>query len=325
MQNNKNKNFLKKNNKNLKNIKIFCIGDIILDHYIYGTVDRFSPEAPIPILLQEKELYQLGGVGNVAKNISELGSKVTLLSLFGKDSASKKISQLIKQNLNIKHIKYKYKNFTTPVKTRYINKSKHLIRVDKEINNLKISKIHIKAIIKICTNSFANNDLIILSDYNKGMLDKELIKKLIKLANKMGKMIIADPKKIDLSLFAYANIITPNQKEITDASGCKYLSEKKMIEFAKKILTKNNIKNVLITRSEKGMLLISKNKVKKFRAIATKVSDVTGAGDTVIAILSLMLALGLDIDSSIEMSIYAASIVISKNGTETMKLSEFYN
>ena len=98
-----------------------------------------------------------------------------------------------------------------------------------------------------------------------------------------------------------------------------------MIEFAKKILTKNNIKNVLITRSEKGMLLISKNKVKKFRAIATKVSDVTGAGDTVIAILSLMLALGLDIDSSIEMSIYAASIVISKNGTETMKLSEFYN
>ncbi len=325
MQNNKNKNFFKKYNKNLKNIKIFCIGDIILDHYIYGTIDRLSPEAPIPILSQEKELYQLGGVGNVARNISELGSKVTLLSLFGNDSASKKISQLIKKNLNIKHIKYKYKNFTTPVKTRYINKSKHLIRVDKEINNLKISKIHIKAIIKICANSFANNDLIILSDYNKGMLDKELIKKLIKLANRMGKIIIADPKKIDLSTFAHANVITPNQKEITDASGCKYLSEKKMIEFAVKILTKNNIKNILITRSEKGMLLISKNKVKKFRAIATKVSDVTGAGDTVVAVLSLMLALGFDMDSSIEMSIYAASIVISKNGTETMKLSEFYN
>ena len=312
MNTNKNKKLLKSLNKNFKKIKIFCIGDIILDHYIYGVINRLSPEAPIPILLQEKD-------------ISELGAKVVLLTLCGNDDASKKVSQLIKKNINIKHIKYRYKNFTTPIKTRYINKSKHLIRVDKEINNLEINKIDIKAIIKICSKNFEKNDIIILSDYNKGMLNKDLIKKIITLAKSMGKMIIADPKKIDLSTFSGVDIITPNQKEITDASGFKSLSEKKMIQFAKKTLKKNAIKNILITRSEKGMLLISKEKIKKFKAIPTKVFDVTGAGDTVIAVLSVMLALGLDIDTSIEVSISAASIVIRKSGTQTMKLEELHN
>ena len=161
-----------------------------------------------------------------------------------------------------------------------------------------------------------------MSDYNKGLLDKDLIQKIVKISNKHNKKVIADPKKNNLGIFAGCNIITPNQKEVLDSVKKSYLSEKHLVSIGKNLIKKHKINYVLITRSEKGMLIIGKDNVEKLRANAKKVLDVTGAGDTVIAILGLMIATGLSIKNSIIVSNYAAGLVIGKNGTETIRYKD---
>ena len=167
--------------KNIKNCNILCMGDIILDHYIYGRVDRISPEAPIPILLFEKENYQLGGVGNVARNLSSLGAKCSLVSFSNNDNFSKIINKLILNEKKIKHIKIKLNNYKTPIKTRYLNNLSHLIRVDKENTNIKISNTVKKNLSITLNKKIKETDLIILSDYSKGFFDKNLIKNIVKI------------------------------------------------------------------------------------------------------------------------------------------------
>jgi D-beta-D-heptose 7-phosphate kinase/D-beta-D-heptose 1-phosphate adenosyltransferase len=157
------------------------------------------------------------------------------------------------------------------------------------------------------------------------MLDKELIQKIIKVAHKNNKVVVADPKKINLSDYQNSDIITPNQKEITIASGKNYLSEINLIKYAQKIIKENNIKNILITRSEKGMILVNSKYIKKYKAIAKAATDVTGAGDTVIAVLSTMIAAGFEISSAVKISNNAASIVIKKIGTATTSIVELNN
>tara|TARA_B100001094_G_C18187732_1_gene804983 strand:- start:650 stop:1630 length:981 start_codon:yes stop_codon:yes gene_type:complete len=319
------KKLLVKHKAKISTSNILCIGDMILDHYIYGNVERISPEAPIPILLFRKEVYELGGVGNVVRNITSLGSKVTLLNLSGFDDYSKKINHLINKNKNIKKLVFKVPGFTTPIKTRYINNSSHLVRVDKENANFKLSVSLKKTILEKIRKKISKFDLVILSDYNKGMLDKELIQKIIKIANNNNKIIIVDPKKNDLSIYSNANIITPNQKEVTDSVNKKFLSEKDLRLVGKKIIKNNKIGHLLVTRSEKGMLLINDNFIKKYSAFTKKVYDVTGAGDTVVAALSVMISIGLDIKTSVLISNFIASIVIGKKGTAVMNYSDLKN
>ena len=311
-----------KNRSNISKSKILCIGDIILDQYIHGRVERLSPEAPIPILIYEKETFELGGVGNVASNISSLGGNVTIIKLFGSDANSKKINCMLSDIDNIKKLDIRVDNFQTPLKTRFINNTSHIVRVDRENKNFKVDKSSKKKILDTIIRNIKKHDLVLLSDYNKGFLDRELIKKIIKLCNIYKKIIIIDPKKIDLSIYSNADFITPNQKEITDAMKKKFLNEKNLKKYGMQIIRKYNIKNVLITRSEKGMLLLDKNYIYNYKAIAKKIIDVTGAGDTVLAVLGLMLAIGLDKDLATLISNFAASIVINKKGTSTMTYSD---
>ncbi|MDA9591709.1 PfkB family carbohydrate kinase [Pelagibacteraceae bacterium] len=306
----------------IQKCKIICIGDIILDHYIYGKVDRMSPEAPIPILLADKETHQLGGVGNVAKNITSLGGRVSLFYLASSDNSSKIIKDLILKDSNIRNIPIYNDRFRVPLKTRYINKSKHMIRVDKENTKFKLDQKSKKEILKKLDKEIKKNDLIVLSDYSKGLLDTDLIAKIVSIAKKYTKVIIADPKKNDLSCYANMNLLTPNQKEITDASQKKTLNEKELVLFSRNIIKKYNINNILITRSEKGMILISTKFVEKFKASAKIVHDVTGAGDTVIGILALMLALGFNKKDASVISNYAAGLVVGKIGTASIKYKE---
>jgi len=314
-----------KNKKIIKDTKILCIGDIMLDHYIYGKVERMSPEAPIPILLNESEDYEVGGVGNVAKNITSFGAYVSLVTLTGNDESSKKIKKLIKKDKKISLIQIKNTNFETPVKTRYINRLKQIIRVDQEKTNFSFSKELKVKTISILKKLIKKNDLLIISDYNKGFLDKILIKKIIKVANENKKIVIVDPKKDDFSIYSNADIITPNFKEITEASKHKILDQNKLVLFSRELINKNKINNILITRSEKGMLLVNKNYEKKINAISRKAFDVTGAGDTVIAILSLMIAAKFDIKLSAIISNYAASIVIDYRGTAFTTFEKLIN
>ena len=294
----------------------------MLDHYIYGKVHRISPEAPIPILLNEEEKFLLGGVGNVAKNLSVLGAKCTLLSIIGIDNASKKIKKLISIDKNIKPELVTLKNYIAPVKTRYIKNSEHLLRVDKEKNNIKKNKTALLNISKSLKKNIKKCDLIIISDYDKGFLDRFLIKEIISIAKKYDKLIIADPKKNNLGIYANTDIITPNQKELNDAARKELKKESEIISFSRSIIKKYNINEILLTRSEKGMMLIGRNFLKKYRANAKKVMDVTGAGDTVISILALMKAFGLSTEESVQISNYSAGIVIGKRGTATLTYKE---
>ena len=310
--------FLKKNKKNISKSKIICIGDIILDHYINGKVERMSPEAPVPILMMESQKYEIGGAGNVAKNISNMGAKTTLICLSGNDQSSVIVKKLLQKEKNIKSVSINVPNFKTPTKTRLINKEDHLLRVDNENIYFKLINKYKVLIIQHLKKEIKKNDVIVLSDYDKGLLDKDLIKKIIKISSQYNKIIIADPKKIDLSSYSGVDILTPNQKEITDAAKKKYLEEKNLIKFGKNVIKKYNIKNLLITRSEKGMLLINSKLIKKIKADTKKVIDVTGAGDTVIATLASMLTLGLSVEDSIKISNHAAGIVIGKSGTASI-------
>ena len=187
---------LKKNKKNILKSKILCIGDIILDRYINGKIERVSPEAPVPILAMDSERYEVGGVGNVARNISKIGSKTTLICLSGSDQSSIIIRKLLKKDKNIKSINILISNFRPPRKTRFIKDKNHLLRVDDEDTDFKLTYRYKKIIFNKLDNEIKKNDLIILSDYNKGLLDKDLIKKIIKLSIKYNKKIIADPKKM---------------------------------------------------------------------------------------------------------------------------------
>ena len=302
--------------------KILCIGDIVLDHYIYGKVERMSPEAPIPILLPTHEKYLLGGAGNVAKNISDLGGKVSLLYLSSSENLSKIIKNLINENKNISSLSTYNKKFKTPIKTRYINNSNHMIRVDYEDAKFKLDQKTKKIILGKIEKKILKHDVVVLSDYDKGLLDKQLIKKIIKISNDNNKIIIADPKKNDFACYSNISLLTPNQKEITDAAKKTFLSEKELLTFSNKLIMTYKIKNILITRSEKGMILVNSKSVEKIKACTKVVSDVTGAGDTVIGTIALMIAMGFDIKIASIISNYAASIVVGKQGTATINFKE---
>ena len=311
--------FLKKNKKNISKYRIICIGDIVLDHYIRGKVVRMSPEAPVPILKMENQTYEIGGAGNVAINISSMGAKTTFIYLSGKDHSSSIVKKLLKKDKNIKSFKINVHNFRTPIKTRFINKEEHLLRVDDEENKFKLINKYKSLILERLKKEITKHDLIVLSDYDKGLLDTDLIQKIIKISISHNKIIIADPKKTDLSCYNGIDILTPNQKEINDSAKKNLFTEVKLVKFAKKLMKQHNIKNLLITRSEKGMLLVSHNSITKIKANAIKVIDVTGAGDTVIATLALMLTMGLSVEDSIYISNYAAGLVVGKSGTARIK------
>ena len=322
MSNDSIKNIIKSNFKKISKTHILCVGDLILDQYIYGKVERMSPEAPVPILSINEENFQLGGVGNVARNISSLGGKATIVSLIGKDSSSKYIEKLIKKEKNLKSNFVVEENHSTPLKMRFLNNFTQLLRADKEKikskfdnSNTKKIKDKIKKQIEFC-------DAIIISDYKKGLITKEFIKEIVKLAKKSKKIILADPKNKDFKIYEGVDFLTPNQKELSEATNNYIDSEKEAVESGKQIIEKCKIKNVLVTRSEKGMILISNKNFKNFPTLAKEIYDVSGAGDTVIAVLAIMIASGFDTETSALLSNHAAGIVVGKKGTAVTTLEE---
>ena len=315
MINNSIENLIKSNSKRINKTNILCIGDMILDQYIYGHVERMSPEAPVPILSVKDENFQLGGVGNVARNISSLGGKATIISLIGKDSSSKYIEKLIKKEKNLKGDFVADEHYSTPLKMRFLNKFTQLLRVDKEGTISKLKTSYIQKIKDKIRKQIEHYDAVIISDYNKGLITKELIKELVKLGKKSKRIILADPKSKDFKIYEGVDFLTPNQKELSEATNNFIDSEKEAVESGKQIIEQCKIKNVIVTRSEKGMILINNKKFTNFPTFAKEIYDVSGAGDTVIAVLAIMLASGFDIETSAFLSNHAAGIVVGKKGT----------
>ena len=304
----------------LKKANVLVIGDIILDKYIYGSVDRVSPESPVPVLRPESEESRLGGAANVASNISSLGSKVSLQGVIGRDEAAVGLKALLKEK-KVKGL-FSTSSLPTITKLRLLASRQQLLRIDVEekfsIEDWSKTKALFSKII-----SSTKATVIVVSDYDKGTLRD--IPFLIKQAAKKNIYTLIDPKGNDFSKYEGANIITPNYLEFSNAVG-GVLSESDLTLKAKNLIEDLKLEALLITRGAEGMTLVEKQKDKMIRTdfstLAQEVFDVSGAGDTVIASLAASIASGFNLSDSVRISNVAAGIVVGKSGTATPRLSE---
>ena len=301
----------------LKKARVAVVGDLICDKYVIGKVERISPEAPVPVVRVEKEKYFLGGASNVALNLKSLGCEVFLFGVVGNDSCGKRLLNMIKDNgLDTGNI-LTLEDRPTTLKTRVIAQSQQIVRFDRE-KILRIDKKYAYEIVKGVRESGAN--AVIVSDYGKGVVSDYLIEEL----KKLGIFIAVDPKIKNAYAYNGVDIITPNLKEAQEISGVEIDAFPNGVELAaKKIIKKTKCKYLLITEGEKGMSLFDKNGlIFKQESQAKEVYDVTGAGDTVIAVLTDAISSGFDIKDAVVLSNTAAGIVVGKMGTATVSLEE---
>lgn len=304
----------------IKPKKILIIGDSILDTYIEGDVSRISPEAPIPVVKIKNKGNKLGGAANVASNITSLKMSCTLISSIGTDSYGENFKKLL-EDKKIDNILFKTKK-TTTTKVRIMGNNQQVIRLDFE----DFDELNIKTenrILETVVQKLASFDAVIISDYGKGFCTEKVCKKIISESQKRNIPVIIDPKGKSWKKYSGAFLICPNFKETQDI--CKFSIENRDgdVEKAGFFITKKyGINNILVTRSEKGMSLVNKNEVVHFRTAAKEVFDVCGAGDTVIAALTVMLVSEKSLEESVNYANIAASITVSKSGTYSVTLDE---
>lgn len=309
--------------QNLKNTTCLVIGDIMLDKYLYGNIERISPEAPIPVVNINHKKMALGGSANVASNVKGYGTKVILSGIIGNDSNGNIVLDELKSN-DIEYVGIISNERVTTTKTRIVSKSQQIVRVDEEIKT-DISKEEENKIINRIKEIINIIDVIIISDYNKGVCTSNVCKQIIELGKKNDKLVMVDPKQNNWERYSGASIITPNFKELLEALNYKIENrEDVIINNAKLIMDKYNIESILVTRSEYGMTLVSEDKCFTCETVAQEVYDVSGAGDTVVATLATFLAIGMELKNATEISNIAAGIAVSKSGTYVISLEEVY-
>ncbi|MDR3256963.1 MAG: D-glycero-beta-D-manno-heptose-7-phosphate kinase [Endomicrobium sp.] len=302
---------------------VLIVGDVMIDKFIWGKVKRISPEAPVPIVEVTKETEVLGGAANVANNIITLGSKAFIVSAIGEDITGKSlITMLLEKGINSDYLvcdPYR----PTILKTRIIAASQQVVRVDKEIKGHFEYHTELK-IIKNIEELIPKVNAVVISDYGKGVIIPKVLKRVISLARKYKIPVTVDPKIEHFKKYKKVTTITPNEKEAIEGMGAKNIKTDEAIAIlGKKILKTLNSDSVLITRGEKGMTLIqSNNKITNIPTRAKEVYDVTGAGDTVISIMTLALAAKADLVSAAEVANFAAGIVVGKLGTATTNQQE---
>lgn len=287
-------------------INILLIGDLMIDHYIMGTSNRISPEAPVPVVIPQKEYSIPGGAGNVAMNLRAIGANVTCLGTVGSDVWGKKlISTLKNKGVNIGGIDI-IENHPTTLKQRIYSDGKQVARLDTE-------KI-LEWTPQIPDCKLDNYDACILSDYNKGVVSNISLDMDI---------LLVDPKKDNFSEYNNANIITPNLNELQKATGIKIKGNQSIVAACDELIKKNNFDYIVAKKGDKGITVVGKNNfVKHIKAHAVKNPDVTGAGDTVIAVLSVVYAKIKDIELSVKIANAAAAIVVGKSGTAATTVKE---
>lgn len=300
---------------------ILVIGDIMLDEYLWGNVHRMSPEAPVPVVAVERQTHALGGAGNVAANLASLGSKVWLVGAVGNDLQAAQIADLLTLTPSISSYLYPCQDRPTITKTRIIAHGQQLLRADREERHPIPGEAE-KTIISWIQERLPGMHACVLSDYAKGMLTEKLISSVIALCKQASIPVIVDPKGYRYSRYRGATIVTPNQAEAHLAAEMEdeHLS---LEEVADRLLGEIREGALLITRGSKGMSLFRHGRpVLHIPAQARIIFDVTGAGDTVVAILALLLALDMDMETAARLANYAAGIVVGKVGTASVSLEE---
>jgi len=299
---------------------ILVIGDLMIDNYLIGNCSRISPEAPVQIIDINEEYQVLGGAGNVVNNLKSLGAEVSVMSIIGDCQVSNQLKELFESiAVNTSDLITEKKRFSSK-KTRIISSQQQVVRYDVE-SSCDIAEGSEKELIKRFQEKVRKFDLIILSDYGKGVLTKTLTRKVIEISNNNNIKVIVDPKGADYSKYYSAFLLTPNKKEIMDALGIKINSDKALFEALQTQKNQFNLNISLITLSEDGIAILD-DQVRKHPTVAKEVFDVTGAGDTVIASLGYALAVNSDIDSAVKFANLAAGVVVGKVGSATVSFDE---
>jgi D-beta-D-heptose 7-phosphate kinase/D-beta-D-heptose 1-phosphate adenosyltransferase len=293
---------------------VLVVGDVMLDRYVYGTVERVSPEAPVPILAIERELTMPGGAGNVVRNLTALGSAVAFISVVGDDQAGSDLTGLIGGQPNVEPWLLVQGGRITTLKTRYLAAGQHLLRADREEDS-PIQPRLAERLLRIAHDSMAATSVTVLSDYRKGLLTGELPAQLIAAAREAGRTVIVDPKGPDYSRYAGADIIMPNRTDLAEATGMRVDGEAAVVAAATALRQRHGFGAVVVTRRNDGMTLLDAGGARHFPAEAAEVYDIAGAGDTAVATLAAGVAARLDLPVAVRLANIAAGVVVGKIGT----------
>lgn len=321
---------MKVNKKKLKNIisrfknkNILVVGDLVLDHHIFGRVERISPEAPVPVVWANREDFVCGGAANVGLNLRSLGAKVSLCGVIGRDHFGKLLFSLMgKSGINTNLVVLDIQRPTT-IKTRIIASHQQVVRVDWESVEFLSGRMN-KLLFKKIKNNINNFDAVIIEDYGKGVINPTFVEELINLCRKKNKIITVDPKEEHFDYYENVTALTPNLKEAQAAANTKIRSKNQIPFLGKIIMKKLNLKALLLTLGEDGMMLFSGKDYCHLPTKALEVFDVTGAGDTVISTFTLALKSGASFQEAAIIANFAAGIVVSKLGAATVDKRELF-
>lgn len=296
---------------------ILIVGDVMLDRYWFGDVNRISPEAPVPVVLINRNEERLGGAANVARNVAALGADCSLMGIVGDDEAGRIVESLLNEAEIVPHL-HVAKEISTIVKLRVIGRQQQLLRLDFEKRPPQDILDHA---MQHYRNLLASHDIVVFSDYGKGALDN--IAEMIAVAREAGKTTLVDPKGDDFTKYRGASFLTPNKSELRQVVG-SWRDEQELVEKARNLREHLNIDWLLLTRSEEGMSLFGEKDTIHIPTVAREVFDVSGAGDTVIATLATMLGYGKPVAEAIDIANRAAGIVVGKLGTATVTSAELF-
>jgi D-beta-D-heptose 7-phosphate kinase/D-beta-D-heptose 1-phosphate adenosyltransferase len=301
--------------------KILVIGDLMIDHYLWGKCDRISPEAPVAVVDIEREESLMGGAGNVINNLLSLGAKVGVASVIGDDDAGDLIEERLNEKGVLKVALLRDKDRKTTKKSRVIALHQQIVRVDREDRD-EIKKSYRDEILKRVKEEIDRFDLLLLSDYGKGVLGKELTREIISLSKSKKIPIFVDPKGSDYSRYEGATLITPNKKEASIATRVDIKDDDSLIKAGVKLREELGLEYAFITLSEDGMAIFSEEGMQKIPTVAREVFDVTGAGDTVIAALGFAVAKGESIKDAASFANAAAAVAVSRVGSVAVRFDE---
>jgi len=296
--------------------RVLVVGDVMLDRYWFGDVHRISPEAPVPVLKVDRVDERPGGAANVARNIASLGAHATLLSVVGDDEAGSCLEKLLAQHSNLNAILHRDASVSTIIKLRAIARQQQLLRIDFETPP---SHEVLNAALEDFRAQMQHADVVILSDYGKGGLAH--IAQMIAWARAAGKPVLVDPKGADYERYRGATLLTPNRSEFRDVAG-SWANDAELNRKAEQLRVALGLEALLVTRSEEGMSLYEAHRISHEPAQCREVFDVSGAGDTVIATLAVMLATGAQLSDAMHIANRAAGIVVGKLGTAVVNREE---
>ena len=298
----------------LRDARVLVVGDVMLDRFVYGDVDRISPEAPVPVCRVGEETAMLGGAGNVARNLAALGASVEFISVIGDDAAGAEIRALLAEHDRLTCELIEDPGRQTSIKTRFFSGVQQLLRVDRETTE-PVSDALTGQLRDAAARALERCGALVLSDYGKGVLGPALTAALIDAAQVAGRPVVVDPKGDDFARYAGASVITPNRRELAAASRMAVAGDDAVAAAARHIAESCGIASVLVTRSAEGMTLVDADGADHLAAEAREVFDVSGAGDTVVAALAAARATGAAAVDAARLATLAAGIVVGKVGT----------